>query len=68
MLLSKEREREKWPCAIDRHLHVVRFDSCCCMIRFRNQTLARSVVGRMEILAAAAHAKRTEECVAETVS
>jgi hypothetical protein len=66
-LLSKEREREKWPCEIDRHLHVVRFDSCCCMIRLRIQNLAHSVVvDRKEILAA--HAKTTEAYAAETVS
>ena len=61
-LLSKERER-----AIDRHLHVVvRFDSCCCMIRLRNQNLAHSVVDRKEILAA--HAMMTEAYVVEKVS
>ena len=66
-LLSKEREGEKWPCAIDRHLHVVvRFDSCCCMIRLRNQNLAHSVVDRKEILAA--HAMMTEAYVVEKVS
>jgi hypothetical protein len=66
-LLSKERGREMWPCAIDRHLRVVRFDSCCRMIRLRTPNLARSVVDRKEILVAA-HAKTTEAYVAEMVS
>jgi hypothetical protein len=69
-LLSKERGREMWPCAIDRHLRVVRFDSCCRMIRIRIQNLAHSVVvvvDRKEILVAA-HAKTTEAYVAEMVS
>ena len=72
VLLSKEHGHEKWPCEIDKHLHVVRFDSCCCMIRLRNQNLARSVVvvvvavDRRGTLVAA-HAMMIEEYAAEKV-
>jgi len=66
VLLSKEHGHEMWPCAMNRHLHVVLFDSCCRMIRLRIQNLARSVVDRREILVA--HAKTTEAYAGEMVS
>jgi len=65
-LLSKEREHEKWPCAIGRHLREEQFDSCCYMSRLRKQILEHYAGGCMEIRVA--HAMKTMECVAAKVS